>query len=774
MPGRYTLRVLRIGFSPTLVPAFDIADAETRALSIVLHDKAFVLPAVSVRETSECHVNPDSGLLVARVWDEARKALLTSQLAAEGAPLFAERIEYDRVLDPGGQLVREQRVRTTRSLTTHGFQSLSAETLAVKGYIASKGNATLFYAPDADVLLSDLFAARHCLRLIAPLPDQSGLVGVGFESVGNRRDAHDIDGTFWIDRATAELRSLEFRYTNLPDIITAAGAGGSVEFLRLADGNWIVSRWNVRLPTVGLGGEGVGLNLPSTLRREVKGVLGAVHTGGGLVTAVTRNDTVRYRRTGPSLVVQLISRDTLVTAAHAMIALDGTDYTATADAAGRIALSPVLEGKYRATIWSPLMDSLGIAPTEGGVDVRADAHVDSLALPTAHDMLLKVCPADSVRHGEGMLRGIARGESGHVLTQTPVTVTWSVPSDKTSDSQGANEQTLGALTDNAGYWRVCGLPHQTDFAVRLVSDSGSDARVARLADAQAFVAVDLVAHLAATAAARGQKVAAPRALVEIAAYAVGGGPLPDVMVEITAPGGVKRTVITGASGRALLPDVTPGLLRMRAKRIGFKPGALSITLGPGRNTVPILLSNVSVPALDTVRIVAGKLSSRRFDGFEQRRRTGIGSYITAEEVERLHPYQLTSLLQVRPGISIRDDGGDQLVMMRGMFGSCSPTVWVDGMVAVYPVKQAGGQVMSSPAEALASKGVTNSGASNAPVAADIAAPEAAGLRDLNSMVMPGDIEGVEIYTSSLQVPAQFVVGGASECGALVIWTKWRD
>ncbi len=665
--GRYEIRVLRIGFNPTLVPVLDIGDGETHQLSIILRGTAFALARVDVRGSSSCRVKPDSGLIVARVWEEARKALLASQLAIEGARLFAERIEYDRVLDATGQFVHVQRVRTTSDLSTHGFESVSAETLATAYcVVASNPKNTLFYGPDADVLLSDIFAAQHCLRLAAPPASQPELVGVEFESIADSRSVHDIDGTFWIDRATAELRSLEFRYTNLQDVVAAAGAGGSVDFLRLSDGNWIVSRWNVRLPVLRtVAADDIYRSMPwvihtdaNVVGTDVQSIISSVHSSGGFVTTITRNDTVRYRGTGPTLRVQVISHDTLVTVAGATVALDGTDYTATADAKGRIALTPVLDGKYRASIWSPLMDSLGIAPAVVNVNVRVDAHVDSLALPTTYEMLRKACPADSVRHGEGMIRGIARGEKGKALTDAPVTVTWKIPSSKAQDPQFANEQTIGSLTDNAGHWHVCGVPRATELTVRLASDSGSDSRSARLAGSQPFTAIDLVAHLA-VADRRGQKAAAPRALVEIAVYGLGEAPLPGATIELTAPGGMKRTVVTGETGRALLPDVTPGLLRVRAKRIGFRAGQLAVTVGAGHNTVPIILSKVSMPALDTVRIVAGRLSSRRFDGFEGRLRTGVGSYITAEQIEQQEPYRLTSLLQARPGIMIQEDGGDR-------------------------------------------------------------------------------------------------------------------
>ncbi|MFI5245873.1 MAG: carboxypeptidase regulatory-like domain-containing protein, partial [Gemmatimonadales bacterium] len=583
-PGNFGLTALRIGFRPTVVPPLSVAGGADVSVKIVLNGAAITLTTVNVRAQDECRVKPDSGLMVARVWDEARKAILASQLRAEGAPLDAGWIEYDRTLDATARFVRVQQVRTFQNPTTHAFRSLPADLLASKGYVVADSVETMYYAPDADVLTSESFAATHCFQLVAPPRDRSaraGLIGVGFQPTRARDDVHDIEGTFWVDRATSELRSLEFRYTNLADAAMAAGAGGTVEFLRLADGNWLVSRWNVRMPRIGApekSAEAFRKLVFSASNQAVQ----AVHVTGGEVTRVTRHDTLVYEATGHALTVQLVARDTLVAAAGATLTLAGTDYAARADAAGRVSISPVLEGRYTARVRSGLMDSLGIAAVERDVEVRADVHVDSIALPAARDVLLKVCTKDSVQHGEGMLRGTVRDEHGRALRQAAVTVTWQGSFSNVNHQW--SEQTLGVLTGDDGRWRICGVPRDLELAARVTSDSGTDVRTARLAEDQPFGAVDLVAHHGVTPA--DGRLLQPRALVELLVFGPGGAPLPGATLELAAPGGASRTVVTGPAGRALIPDVAPGLLRVRARRIGFKPGQIAVRVEAGRNTVP--------------------------------------------------------------------------------------------------------------------------------------------------------------------------------------------
>jgi hypothetical protein len=57
-----------------------------------------------------------------------------------------------------------------------------------------------------------------------------------------------------VDRASAELRRLEFEYTRAPTRGPRGVPGGTVEFLRLPDGRWLTSAWQIRMPVEGVRG----------------------------------------------------------------------------------------------------------------------------------------------------------------------------------------------------------------------------------------------------------------------------------------------------------------------------------------------------------------------------------------------------------------------------------------------------------------------------------------------------------------------------------------
>lgn len=747
--GRYAVQALRIGFRPTIGPSVVVADGETATAKIVLVAEAVALTTVNIRDRETCRVNADTGLMVARVWEEARKAMLSTQLGASGVPLVAEWIEYDRTLDSASRVVRSQRVRTSRNPTTHAFRSRSAAYLDTAGYVTSDASGTTYFAPDAEVLLSDQFAAAHCFRLAEPPRDAPHLIGVAFQPIRDRREMREIQGTLWLDRTTDELRALEFRFTSLNDVAIAAGAGGRVEFLRLREGSWLVSRWNLRMPQLESrrAADIAGRRTVMSTRPSLRGV----QVTGGEVTRVLQRDSLIYETSGPRVVVHVIGTDSLVAAAGATLTLDGTDYKGSATSTGRIELSPVLAGRYRAQLRTPMMDSLGLQPVIGEVEARVDARVDTLRLPSPRDVLLKACPRDSVANGEALLRGVVRDERDRPLPRAAVVATWqanvSIIGDVAIDRLRYTEKTLGTIAGEDGSWRICGVPRDVLLSVRTVSDSGSDLRKVRVASD--FASVILVARRGPTAANREVATAIgrgerPSALVEFAVYNPEGAPIPDVNLEIKGAGGT-RTIVTGPSGRALLPDVPPGVLLIRTRRIGFKQGDVSARVEAGRNTVPIMLSEVATPTLDTMRVVGDRRVTGlgRLDGFDQRRVNSIGGrFVTGDEIEKQNPLTVSEILRRVPGVMLRDSAG-VIIAISGR-----------GLKIVRVGEGRNSQLVPVPCTMRI--GVDGTLRENG--------------FDMN-LLSPKDIYGVEVYTPATVPPQYNGQKADSFCGLIMIWTK---
>jgi hypothetical protein len=247
-PGRYVLRILRIGFKPTVVPPVGLESAEVRTLSIVLVADPVTIAAVTVRGRSVCHMRQDSAQTVTHLWEEARKAIIATQLSAAGPQLFVRATVYDRQTDLTGTQLLTQHNSDMSGPTLKPFASLPPDSLAKVGYMGNVSDGAVYRAPDAEALLSDAFALLHCFRVEPPTAAHSEWIGIAFRPARERGNVVDIEGTLWLDRASSELRLLEFMYTNLPKDVADAEAGGTIEFLRLSTGSWLINRWVIRMP----------------------------------------------------------------------------------------------------------------------------------------------------------------------------------------------------------------------------------------------------------------------------------------------------------------------------------------------------------------------------------------------------------------------------------------------------------------------------------------------------------------------------------------------
>lgn len=289
--GRYTLRLLRIGYRPTTLAELTVPREGVSGLRAVLAGEALMLSAVTVRSENVCGSTDDAGKVVAQLWESARTALTAAELSEGARSIDVERQVFQFLMDRRGSRAQEQSVLRRRGATEKPFVSVSADSLARGGYVLQEATGDWVYrAPDGAALLSDRFAATHCFTVEPPSRDRPQWVGIAFTPVPARSAMRDIAGTLWLDRATSELRLLEFRYTSLPAESTDALIGGYVEYARLSTGHWIVARWAIRTPRMVARSVGGGA-VPGGGRRDYA-VMASIGVTGGEVTEVKRGESV--------------------------------------------------------------------------------------------------------------------------------------------------------------------------------------------------------------------------------------------------------------------------------------------------------------------------------------------------------------------------------------------------------------------------------------------------------------------------------------------------
>lgn len=248
-PGRYSLRTKRIGYRAVESGPFEVAEGEVRVHDVLAPTIRVSLPSVTVHARRHCVVRPGDGVPAFHLWEEVRTALYQTQLAQRGDLFHTTARRWTRELDTLARFIRADSSWTLSGMAQRPFVAVPADHLERVGFIERKGKSTwYFYAPDADVLLSELFLRHYCFRVVE---GEKGAIGLAFEPA-RKRNVAGVKGVLWLDAETAELRHLEFTYTKLPWRVSTARVGGRVEFEQLASGVWIVRRWYVRAPRMGV------------------------------------------------------------------------------------------------------------------------------------------------------------------------------------------------------------------------------------------------------------------------------------------------------------------------------------------------------------------------------------------------------------------------------------------------------------------------------------------------------------------------------------------
>jgi hypothetical protein len=466
-PATYRTRSEMIGMATATSDAFQVGPETAAAHVVRLEPRAILLEGLEVSaETRECRVRPAEGLVAARLWDEARKALTAAAVTEEQAFYRYETLRYERDLDGDGRtILTEDRSRRTGYMAAP-FESLPAEDLVENGFVQEHGSDLLYYAPDANVLLSDPFLDTHCFRVL-DTQDVEGVVGLAFEPSRDRSETSDIAGTLWLDRETAQLRWLDFSYRHLGPDYASANAGGYVEFSRLPAGRWIVPEWWIRMPMLRVE---VGVN--DRRRAAVTGYRQA----GGQVVDVREGG----RSLGSGVLtggIEGVAVDSSGAAVSGVaVGIVGSNQSVFTDVEGRFAISGLGDGVYQLRVtFSDLAQFGYVSPTSTrdvppGASVWVEIHKPSVA-----QALGQICDGEARRPGTAILVGSVVDEAtGRSVAGARVRVRWS-----SFQARGDRQQTLRLLedrtgletiTDQGGSYRFCEVPIGEQLALSVVAE----------------------------------------------------------------------------------------------------------------------------------------------------------------------------------------------------------------------------------------------------------------------------------------------------------------
>jgi hypothetical protein len=196
----------------------------------------------------------------------------------------------------------------------------------------------------------------------------------------------------------------------------------------------------------------------------------------------------------------------------------------------------------------------------------------------------------------------------------------------------------------------------------------------------------------------------------------------------------RSPVRSDTSGAVTLDSVTSGTQTLEVSSIGYQPERRMVDIAAGREPTDTVVLTSLKSVLDTIRITGGRDPT----GFELRRSTRIGQFITAADVERENPARTTQLLRTRKLLRYTFDRNGFAAI--DVDHSCTPLILLDG----FPLRPGN-------------------------------APRVPGQAELDWTVHPDEIGGVEIYTSTAQLPPEIarLSFGPPPCAAIVFWTRER-
>jgi hypothetical protein len=244
--GSYQLRAGQIGFRSVQSAPFALREGEQIDRSLAITARAVTLEGVRASGRRRCEASPTSGEALARVWEEARKALVLTARAAADSSLAYDAATYLRTTRTRTDSILEDSMTVKRMVGAIPFASAPIADLDHYGFVRNEPGRVVYFGPDADVLLSDRFLSQHCFSLRRGEGANAGMIGLAFQPVpGGRRP--DVNGVLWLDAKSSELRRLEWGYTRV-SAPAAHAPRGRADFVRLPGGAWIISSWRLRIP----------------------------------------------------------------------------------------------------------------------------------------------------------------------------------------------------------------------------------------------------------------------------------------------------------------------------------------------------------------------------------------------------------------------------------------------------------------------------------------------------------------------------------------------
>lgn len=194
---------------------------------------------------------------------------------------------------------------------------------------------------------------------------------------------------------------------------------------------------------------------------------------------------------------------------------------------------------------------------------------------------------------------------------------------------------------------------------------------------------------------------------------------------------LRRLTKSDAQGRFSLTDLPAGTLELSVRRLGYQPTTVTVMVGPPTDSLRVVLRHHPT-TLTAVELAERAMRQMLWiEDFHRRRISGLGTYVSREEIENRRAIRASDLLRNLPGIrfvSMQGRTGVRFVSSAVQRRDCIPMIWLDGQ-------------------------------------------RAPGM-EIDEIVVT-DIEGIELYNGPSTTPMRFSQsqGTRTSCGTIVIWSR---
>ncbi|MEO7367433.1 MAG: carboxypeptidase regulatory-like domain-containing protein [Gemmatimonadaceae bacterium] len=203
-------------------------------------------------------------------------------------------------------------------------------------------------------------------------------------------------------------------------------------------------------------------------------------------------------------------------------------------------------------------------------------------------------------------------------------------------------------------------------------------------------------------------------------------PIPEVEVSVVRPAGMGRSVLTAKDGRFIISGLPEGAVLLRFRRLGYEVREVEVRVGDEKLTSTDVVLKPIPEELDSITIRSEERAALREFYEHKSTRGSYAKFFTAEDIRKRGASYASDMFRSVPGVTLAASAfPGSTVRIRG----CMPMLWIDG------------------------QRIPNS--------------------ELDDVISPGDIAGLEFYTSLAGTPAQYMDRTTRACGSILVWTKNR-